>query len=793
MTIKYLDAKRIRGSSTQARTTTVDEDFSSVGSWVQVGSPVSIHTGNSRVQNSGYSNAAPNYYVYKDLGASFNPFDQSFVLRYKTLLGTASSQAGYWGVGWTDSTSDANSGDHWTQAICTSGSGGYIRFQDSINGSYSEVANSSTSPAPSGLASVCYVHVVFDSSTNVIRYRAYSNSDFSTGELVDLSYTLTPSNYQGMRYLFVGSVNASGRYLTGSYTTDLKLYLNTTDVTTIDEKATLGSKANLGITFDFTSATGWVTYNHDTIGSGAVTIDSSTDNRVEGVSVPQHERDRVVYDLGQAVSDTEWTLDFDMNCSAIATHRAFIPCGLSSIPDWNNSTTDDNAIGIYFNDNSGTKYFQSIVNKGGAHQSEEGTQALSLDTTYYARLKRNSDTSITISYYPNASTRTANGTPTYTDEQTITTGVIDLRYIIIGSGKYGNSPETVSFTVDNVKLVATAKNTTFDLPENTLFEETDTYKTYWLQSSLWQPIPITDAIYGLFMGGHTQNVGYTTQIDRITIDTLDSAVDFGDLNVARGWTMAVADATRGVCAGGGAYKDEIAYVTIAGSVGGTATDFGDLNENREQPGACCNATYGLFCGGYKGGGNAGVMSSVDVITIQTTGDATDWGDLSTGFMETKGASTAGVFDNSHGMLFSGSQGGVNMSNVHIDYLAISASGSGATFGDCSVVRRDPGALANETRALVCAGQGDGVYHKSIDYFTVATTGSYTDFGDITNLGKGMNGCNNSTRGVFGGGQDSPSGTYTDRCEYITIASASNATTWGDLEYAPSGAGACSGA
>jgi len=224
--------------------------------------------------------------------------------------------------------------------------------------------------------------------------------------------------------------------------------------------------------------------------------------------------------------------------------------------------------------------------------------------------------------------------------------------------------------------------------------------------------------YGLYMGGHTQTVGYTTQVDRISIDTLDSAEDFGDLIVARGWTMAVADASRAVCAGGGAYKDEISYLAVAGS-GGTATDWGDtLSENREQAGACCNLTYGLFCGGYKGGGDAGVMASIDVITIQTTGAVSDWGDLTTGFMETKGASTAGLMENSHGMIFSGSQGGVNMGNANIDYIAISASGSAGTFGDCSVERRDAGALSNDTRALVCAGQGVGVYHKSIDYFSV---------------------------------------------------------------------------
>ena len=298
----------------------------------------------------------------------------------------------------------------------------------------------------------------------------------------------------------------------------------------VDEKAILGAKADLAKTFDFTSATGWVTYDHQTVGTGGVTIDSSTDNRIEGASAPMEHHDRVVYDLGQAVSDTAWTLDFDFNYSAIATHRAWIPCSLSSIADVNNSTLDDNSMGIQINDNSGTTYFQSKVLKTGATLDETGTQTLSTNTTYYARVQRTSATEMKIQLYANASHRTA-GTPT-SHSTTITqsdhAGVTDLRYIVVGVAGLGNNPETTSFWVDNIKLVATAKNDSFDLPENTLFVETDTYKYHWLQDNEWKASGSAEFLVSpeTYADSSNWTNPYGLTQDYASIDTTNKRVNF---------------------------------------------------------------------------------------------------------------------------------------------------------------------------------------------------------------------------------------------------------------------------
>jgi len=300
----------------------------------------------------------------------------------------------------------------------------------------------------------------------------------------------------------------------------------------------------------------------------------------------------------------------------------------------------------------------------------------------------------------------------------------------------------------------------------------------------------TDSTYGMYMGGHG-TAGYTSEIQRLTIGTSGSVEDFGDLSTARGWNMAVADASRGVCAGGGVYSNVIDYVTVAGAVGGTATGWGaDLSATREQGGGCCDETHGLFAGGYgsPNGGNL-ILSTVDVITIQTTGICTDWGDMQTVRYTDTGCSSTGVLNNSYGMIISGYITSFAPTES-IQYMAIGTTGSGADFGDCSVIRIDAGACANDSRALVVGGAGGLGRKKTTDYFAVGVTGSAGNFGDVSLDIESMKGSNNTTYGIFAGGWATVGGLQS-AVEYFTIATESGALSFGDLDLAVRGACGCS--
>ena len=78
--------------------------------------------------------------------------------------------------------------------------------------------------------------------------------------------------------------------------------------------------------------------------------------------------------------------------------------------------------------------------------------------------------------------------------------------------------------------------------------------------------------------------------------------------------------TRGVFAGGSAYN-VIDYVTI--STTGNATDFGDLLSTYDQTSGCNSDVRGLILAGSRTGANS---NSIEYITIATTGNSTDFGD-----------------------------------------------------------------------------------------------------------------------------------------------------------------------
>jgi hypothetical protein len=81
--------------------------------------------------------------------------------------------------------------------------------------------------------------------------------------------------------------------------------------------------------------------------------------------------------------------------------------------------------------------------------------------------------------------------------------------------------------------------------------------------------------------------------------------------------------TRGIFTGGieAATSDTIQYVTI--DTTGNATDFGDLTVARNSNSAVSDGTKGL-----AGGGSTGTrVNTIDYVNIASLGNASDFGDL----------------------------------------------------------------------------------------------------------------------------------------------------------------------
>ena len=68
-------------------------------------------------------------------------------------------------------------------------------------------------------------------------------------------------------------------------------------------------------------------------------------------------------------------------------------------------------------------------------------------------------------------------------------------------------------------------------------------------------------------------------------------------------------------------SNTIQYITI--STTGNAIDFGDLTAAQQQGSATASSTRGIISGGYV----SAYVNTIQFVTITTTGNASDFGDL----------------------------------------------------------------------------------------------------------------------------------------------------------------------
>lgn len=322
-------------------------------------------------------------------------------------------------------------------------------------------------------------------------------------------------------------------------------------------------------------------------------------------------------------------------------------------------------------------------------------------------------------------------------------------------------------------------------PENgAIWWDTVNEKTFLYVAGEWkETIGIAAAAWygerGLFVAGVSNNT-----IDYVTISTTGNATDFGDF-INNGRTGAsVSDATYGVTGGGissnSNQENSIGYVTI--STTGNAQDFGDLTNSRgAYIAAASNGTYGIWAGGTTAFTSGGSESNViDYVTIATTGNAQDHGDLTVARRGHAGVGngTVGIFGG--GSIF-------NSTNYNVlDQVTISTSGDATDFGDLTVARYGVGACSDTTRG-VWVGGSTGSAVNTMDYITMASTGNASDFGDLGSSDYYTSATSNATRGVIHLGVSS-----SNSIEYITIQTLGNATDFGDRTVSAWGSAPTSG-
>ena len=280
---------------------------------------------------------------------------------------------------------------------------------------------------------------------------------------------------------------------------------------------------------------------------------------------------------------------------------------------------------------------------------------------------------------------------------------------------------------------------------------------------------------GIISGGYYDPAGVVNVIEYLTISTLGNTKDFGDLstNHAHG-KSGFASNTRGIFAGGGSpgassLSNNISYITIATT--GDGKDFGDCITKTKDGSAAGNQTRGIFHAA-EGPSGTTATNSLQYVTIQTSGNAIEFGDLTIARTNSTGELSSPV----RGLFMGGYiPSSPNYTNT-IDYVTISTTSNAVDFGDMTEAKSSYGVLSNSTRGIRSGGNSAV---NTIDYITIATLGDAQDFGDLTTgLFDPAGTCASSIRGIIAGGYKSPA--FLNVIQYVTISTLGNAQDFGDM-------------
>ena len=234
---------------------------------------------------------------------------------------------------------------------------------------------------------------------------------------------------------------------------------------------------------------------------------------------------------------------------------------------------------------------------------------------------------------------------------------------------------------------------------------------------------------------------------------------------------------RGIISGGeqAGYSDVIQYITISST--GNSIDFGDLTIARSSTGSAATNGRGLIAGGC-----CPRRDRIDAITVATTGNATDWGNMNNENMD-----GAGCADATRTYFACGENNSTPITN-DIVFVGVDNPANAFNFGNLTLARYGLASASNGTRGVWCSGakQASPNYSNNIDYITFASLGSAVDFGDNNIIVYQISGTGSTSRGIFAGGYSDDYGGSQNSISYITIANTGNASDFGDLTVARRG-------
>ena len=233
---------------------------------------------------------------------------------------------------------------------------------------------------------------------------------------------------------------------------------------------------------------------------------------------------------------------------------------------------------------------------------------------------------------------------------------------------------------------------------------------------------VSDGKRGCFAGGGNPHID---TINYIAIASEGDATDFGNLTTAMYGMGGHSSSTRGIWAGGNVPAGQIntiQYVQIQTT--GNASDFGDLTRAVTCYDCACGSPVRML---HAGGKPSAYDDVIDYWSIASKGNAVEFGNLTV-----PKNNTTGVSNTVRGVWCRGEfADGVNV--LRSDFVTISSTGDATDFGEMIDGRYAAGA-SNHIRGIIVGGyKAPGANNNNIQYITIPTTGNGVDFGiDIVN-------------------------------------------------------------
>ena len=305
----------------------------------------------------------------------------------------------------------------------------------------------------------------------------------------------------------------------------------------------------------------------------------------------------------------------------------------------------------------------------------------------------------------------------------------------------------------------------------------------WVNVTSTSPEAQTGGTRGFIAGGYTNApVSAYGDISYYNVNTTGGVLDFGDTIATGGRTASGSSRTRGIIFYANApAKDTIEYIEMAST--GNAVDFGNLLNLEDSNAATSDATRAVIAGGYPnnpdGSSGAGPYTRTNVIqyiTTATTGNAVDYGDLAVARSDFDGCSspTRGIFGGGGTTPSAGDR-----SNI-IDFITIQTTGNSTDFGDLTVARSHNDAGSNAVRGIFVQGINTNpstTALNTLDYVTIASLGNAVDFGDAAVSVYGRAVSTSPTRMVMACGSNGSADF--EEMDYIQIMTSGIAFDFGD--------------